>query len=464
MADTYDVIVIGAGSTGTNAAWYARDNGLTCAVIESRLVGGECSYWACIPSKALLGPPKAVEAARRLPGAAEAVTGDVDVDAVLARRDEFVHDLDDGSQVEWMESIDATLIRGRGRLTGERAVEVTGDDGSTRSLVARRAVVVATGSRASTPPVDGLDQIRTWTNHEVTTAKQIPGRLIVLGGGVVGCEMAQAYRRLGASEVVMLERSGRILGPYDPWVSEIVTAAFEDDGIRIRTDTSVERATRAGADGPVTVELSDGTTQVGDELLVAAGRSPNTDDIGLDSIGLEPGGPLEVDGHLRVRGVDGGWLYAAGDVNGRALLTHQGKYQARLVGDTIAGREREAWADERAVPQVVFTDPEIASVGMTAREAEESELDTKVVQVEIGSVAGAALAGATSGKAQLVIDDERRVVVGATFVGAGVGEMLHAATIAVVGEVPIDTLWHAVPAFPTVSEVWLRLLEADRGI
>ncbi len=277
--------------------------------------------------------------------------------------------------------------------------------------------------------------------------------------------MAQAYRRLGSQEVTIVEMADRILGPYEPWVSEVLTEALTDDGITIRTGAAASAAGRDGSDGPVTLTLDDGTTIEGDELLVAAGRTFNTDAIGLEHIGLEPGGPLPVDDQLRVQGVDGGWLYAAGDVNGRALLTHQGKYQARIVGDVIAGRDRAAWADHRAVPQVVFTDPEIAAVGHTEAQARDAGLDVKVVTLPIASTAGAALVGDdVRGKAQLVIDQDRRLIVGATFVGPHVGELLHAATIAIVGEVPIDTLWHAVPAFPTVSEIWLRLLEADRGL
>ena len=464
MTDTYDVIVIGAGSTGTNVAWYARDNGLSVAVVERELVGGECSYWACMPSKALLGPVHAVAAARRLPGAAQAVTGDVDVDAVLARRDSFISDLDDGPQASWLASIDAELIRGDARLTGERQVEVTAG-GTTRRLTANRAVVVATGTRASVPPVEGLRDVVTWDNRDVTTAKEIPSRLVILGGGVVGVEMAQAYRRLGASEVTIIEMVDRILSPYEAWVSELLTDSLTEEGISIRTGVAAQKVARQGVDGPVTVTMADGSEVVGDELLVSAGRTFNTDAIGLESVGLEPRGPLKVDDQLRAQGVDGDWLYAAGDVNGRALLTHQGKYQARLVGDILAGKDREAWADNRAVPQVVFTDPEIAAVGRTEAQAREAGIAVKVVAVPITSVAGAALVGDDlRGRAQLVIDDARRVVIGATFVGPHVGELLHSATIAIVGEVPIDTLWHAVPAFPTVSEVWLRLLEADRGL
>lgn len=462
MSDTFDVIVLGAGSTGTNVAWYARDNDLTVAVVERELVGGECSYWACMPSKALLGPTHALAAARRLPGAKEAV-GEVDVNAVLARRDDFISRLDDSSQVSWLDGVGADLLRGEGRLSGERQVVVTATDGSTRTLTARRAVVVATGSRASVPPVAGLADIRTWDNRDVTTAKDVPRRLLILGGGVVGCEMAQAYRRLGAQEVTVVERSDVLVANFEPWAGELLAEALAEDGITVLTGRSVEHAARDGQDGPVTLRLDDGTELEGDEVLVAAGRTFNTDDIGLETVGLEPSGPIEVDDQLRATGVEGDWLYAAGDVNGRVLLTHQGKYQARWVGDIIAGKERTAWADHTAVPQVMFTDPELASVGRSEQQARDAGLDVKTVSYEIGSVAGGALLGA-KGRAQLVIDQSERVVVGATFVGPHVGEMLHAATIAVVGKVPIDTLWHAVPAFPTVSEVWLRLLEADRGL
>ncbi len=390
---------------------------------------------------------------------------DVDVDAVLARRDRFISHLDDESQVQWLDSIDADLIRGQGRLAGEREVTVTSTDGSVQRLFARRAVVVATGSRASLPPVEGLRDIRTWDNRDVTTAKDIPQRLLVLGGGVVGCEMAQAYRDLGAEEVTIVERSERLVGGFEAWASPLLAEAFHDAGIRVLTGRSVEHVARQGEDGPVTVRLDDGTSLGGDELLVAAGRTFNTDDLGLESIGLDPGGPLKVDDQLRVSSVGGEWLYAAGDVNGRALLTHQGKYQARLVGDIIAGKQRSAWADHSAVPQVMFTDPELAAVGRTEQQARDAGIDVKTVSYEIGSVAGGALLGnGIRGRAQLVIDQTERVIVGATFVGPHVGEMLHAATIAIVGRVPLDTLWHAVPAFPTVSEVWLRLLEADRGL
>jgi pyruvate/2-oxoglutarate dehydrogenase complex dihydrolipoamide dehydrogenase (E3) component len=465
MTDEYDVIVLGAGSTGTNVAWYARDNDLSCAVVETERVGGECSYWACMPSKALLVPLHAVAAARRLPGAAGAVSGQVDVEAVLDRRDEFISHLDDSSQASWLDSVGADLVRGTGRLVGPKQVQVTAQDGSTRRMTARLGVVVATGTRAAVPPVEGLREITSWDNRDVTTAKQIPARLLVLGGGVVGVEMAQAYRGLGAEQVTVIEMGDRLLANYEPWVGEVLADVFADAGIAVLTGRKATRAERDGTDGPVTLTLDDGTRLVGDEVLVAAGRTYNTDDIGLETVGLSPGGPLEVDDQLRVTAVQDGWLYAAGDVNGRALLTHMGKYQARQVGDVLAGKDVSAWADHTAVPQVVFTDPEIAAVGLTEKLARDAGFDVKVVTYGTGAVAGGALVAADSrGKAQLVIDQKKRVVVGATFIGPQVGEMLHAATIAVVGKVPIDMLWHAVPSFPTVSEVWLRLLEADRGL
>lgn len=453
-----DVVVLGAGSAGTNVAWYARDNGLSVVVVESGLVGGECSYWACIPSKALLEAPRVVAAVQRMSGAGGAA---VDVDRVLERRDALISHLDDASAVEWLEGIGARLRRGRGRIIGAREVEVTDGDGRSTRLTADRAVVVATGTRAAQPPVPGLDDVRAWSSREATTAKDVPQRLLVLGGGAVGCELAQAYRRLGATEVTIIQRGDRLLKRYDPWVSELVADAFAAEGIRLCTGRSADRVERPGTNGPVRVTLDDGSELEGDELLVATGRTPNTEDIGLDAVGMEPGGFLEVDDQMRVDGRD--WLFAVGDVNGRALLTHQGKYQGRTVGDLLAGRERSAWADHCAVPQVVFTDPEVASVGLTASDARDEGAAVDVVAVELASVAATKLT-ATAGRAQLVIDRGRQVVLGATFVGEGAGELLHSATIAIVGEVPVDRLWHAVPAFPTLSEVWLRLLEAHRSL
>ena len=464
MSDEFDVIVIGGGPAGENAAAYARENGLEVVLIENELVGGECSYWACMPSKALLRPGEALTAARRVPGAEAAVTGEVDVAATLKSRDAFASNWDDKHQVAWIEGTGTTLVRGHGRLSGERTVEVTSEDGATRTLTARRGVVIATGTSAAIPPVEGLRDIAVWDSRDITTAKQIPARLLVLGGGVVGAEMAQAFRRLASEEVTIVEMADRLLPAEEPFVGEQLREAFESEGITIHTDAKAVSVERQG-DGPVTLTLEDGQDLVADEIVVATGRRPNTGDIGLDSVGLEPGRSIATDDQLRAEGVDGGWLYAIGDVNGRALLTHHGKYQARLVGDHLAGKPVEARADHEALVRVVFTDPQVAAVGPTLADARECGLDVDTLSYGIGDVAGAALLGRdVSGTAQLVVDRQHRTIVGATFTGPGVGEMLHAATIAIVSGVTLDQLWHAVPAFPTISEVWLRLLEVDRGL
>ncbi|MFF9490723.1 dihydrolipoyl dehydrogenase family protein [Streptomyces sp. NPDC014676] len=474
-ADTYDVIVIGAGPVGENVADRVVQGGMSAAIVERELVGGECSYWACMPTKALLRSTAALRAAQRLPGAREAVTGELDAGAVLARRDAFASHWKDEGQVSWLESAGIALYRGQGRIAGERAVEVVGEDGAVTSLTARHAVVVTTGSSALLPDVPGLAEAGVWTSREAAAAEAVPGRLTVIGGGVVASEMATAFAALG-SRVTMLARDG-VLPLSEPFVGERVTASLREAGATVLLGAEAGAVERAD-DGTVRVTLTTGELIEADEVLVAIGRRPNTQDIGVDQVGLEPGGWLAVDDTLRVVGDDGqalggGWLYAVGDVNRRVLLTHQGKYQARAAGDVIVARakgesvEDGRWgrhvasADERWVPQVVFTEPEVASVGLTAAAAQAAGLRTRVVDYNLGAVAGSALhADDYQGCARMVVDEDRKVIVGFTLVGPDVAELLHAATIAIAGEVPLDRLWHAVPAYPTVSEVWLRLLEA----
>jgi dihydrolipoamide dehydrogenase len=408
-----------------------------------------------MPSKALTRPGELLAEARRIPGVAEAVTGELDAAAVLRRRDEIIHNLDDSAMVPWLESRNATVVRERGRLDGERRV-VAGDD----TLVARKAVVVATGSSPLIPPIDGLREIDPWTNREATIAKEVPERLAILGGGVVGVELAQAYVTLG-SVVTQIERGDRLIAREEPFASDDVEQALREKGVDVMLGTA---ATSVSADGgEITLELDNGGPVRADQLLVAIGRKLNSDDIGLETVGLEAGKPVEVDDSMRSTGPD--WLYAIGDVNGRALLTHMGKYQARIAADVILGYESGCLpsnATEARSPRVIFTDPQVAAVGYTLEAARRDGVNARVVDVPTQGSAGASFYGRddTPGTARLVVDDDRRVIVGATITGPEIAEFLQAMTIAVVGEVTLDRLFHAVPAFPTRSELWLYLLEA----
>jgi dihydrolipoamide dehydrogenase len=469
----FDVIVIGAGPTGENVADRAVKGGLSAVIVESNLAGGECSYWACIPSKVLLRSSVALEAARRVDGAKQAITGPLDASAVLARRTLFTESWKDDSQVEWLKGAKVTLVRGHGRLAGERIVEVLAGDGSVMRLTARHAVVICTGTRPMVPAIPGLAEAFPWTNREATRTDRIPPRLAVLGGGPEACELGQAFHSLGANEVTILDRADRLLERFEPFVGEKVAAKFCDLGISVHTSANVTRVQRGAPNTPVQVSF-DGRSIEADEVLVATGREPNTKDIGLETVSLKPGDWLEVDDTCRVKGVADGWLYAAGDVNHRVLLTHMGKYQARVCGDTIAARAKgelneppkpwtrfAATADHAAVPQVVFTDPECAAVGLTEAQARHAGLRVRAVEYDINHVTGAQIvADGYQGHAKIIVDEDRRVLLGATLVGQDVGELIHAFTVAVVGEVSLDRLWHAVPSFPTMSEIWLRLLES----
>ncbi|MBE4717585.1 NAD(P)/FAD-dependent oxidoreductase [Pseudarthrobacter sp. AB1] len=491
----FDVIVIGAGAVGENVADRVVQGGLTAVLIEAELVGGECSYWACMPSKALLRPGTALHGAQSVPGAVEAITLTLDAAAVLKRRDYFTANWQDDSQVKWLEDAGIELIRGHGWITAPRTVEVAGLDGNTYELKARHAVVLATGSRPTTPPIDGLADLQVWGTREATSAKQVPERLAVIGGGVAGTELAQAFARLG-SDVTLVARSG-LLGTFPAEASRLVVAGLRADGVAVRLNTSTE-SVRENDDGTFTLTVQDGTpdgrtTVTADKVLVSTGRHPALEGLGLESLGFEArdGQPLKLttDSTGLVQGIpdapgtqnvqddegsDGEypWLYAVGDAAGSNFFTHQGKYEARATGDAIAARAKGElrgtpgpWsryaqtANQHAVPSVVFTDPELAAVGRTVEQAKRDGYNVASVELPI-EVSGSSLHSEHyEGWAQLVVDEDRRVLLGATFAGPDVGELLHAATIAVVGEVPLERLWHAVPSFPTVSEVWLRLLE-----
>ncbi|MCW2538455.1 MAG: pyridine nucleotide-disulfide oxidoreductase dimerization region [Frankiales bacterium] len=491
--DTWDFVIIGGAPPGENVAQYAtQGSDRTAVLVEEQLVGGECSYWACMPSKGLLRPIEVLDTARHLPGV-KSIVGDhsLDVQAVLERRDAIVNHHDDTSQVDWATSVGVDVVRGRARLAGVKSVEVTAPDGSTRTLRARHAVVLDTGTAAAIPPVPGLREALPWISRDATNLHEIPRRVAIIGGGVVACEAATWLNGLGVDELTIIGDAPSLLGRNEPFAGEYVARKFESRGVTLHLGVSVDRVERVDPKdtgeghvhgGEVTVHFGDASVTV-DEIVVAAGRSPASRDIGLDTIGLAAGGTLDakvtankgfvaVDDHFAVEGVegvDGEWLYAVGDIVGRALLTHMGKYQARICGAVLAARASglpvdgprfSDIADHGMVPQVTFTDPQVASVGLTEQEARTKGISVETVEYDMSALAGTyVMREDYAGRAKFVIDSDSDTLVGATFVGPEVSDLVHAATIAVVGKVTLETLWHAVPSYPTPSEIWLRLLE-----
>jgi pyruvate/2-oxoglutarate dehydrogenase complex dihydrolipoamide dehydrogenase (E3) component len=425
------VVIIGGGSTAEAAASALRklEPDTPIALIESGLVGGECSYYACMPSKALLRPPEAVAAARLVPGAAEAVTGRVDPARAFWHRDQVTGDLDDSSQAEWLAGLDVELVRGRARVVEPGGVEADG-----RRLGYGR-LLIATGSAPSIPPIAGLDRVEYWTNREATSTHAVPASMIVVGAGPVGCELAQLFARLG-SRVAVVDVADRLLPRDHPDAGAIIADVLREDGVALHLGQSIERV-----EPGVHAQLADGTRISGDRLLIAAGRRANTDGLGVEALGVRVSKRgIEVD--ERMRAADGVW--AAGDVTGIAMFTHVGKYQARVAAAAMAGRE--ARADYRAVPAVTFTDPQVASVGDTSGEG--------AVVGERGSTARLSTYERPKrpGFLKVFADPARRVLVGAVAVGPEAGEWLGQLTLAIRAEVPVDVLLETIQPYPTFSE------------
>lgn len=487
QTQTYDVVVIGGGAVGENLADRAVQGGLSAAIVESELVGGECSYWACMPSKALLRPGAALAAAEAVPGTGE-VPQHVDVEATFAARDSFASDWNDESQVEWLSSAGIDLIRGTARIIGEREVEVNPNieqagvapqQSHPTTVRARHAVAICTGTTPVLPPIEGLAESRPWTSAEATAATQVPPELLIIGGGVVGCEMATVFADLGA-RVHLIARGKNLLAGVDEFAGQAVGAALANMGVDVRLSCEVTSCAQVGADPTDLIgddatsfsgirteaTLSDGTAIVADQILVATGRKPDVPEITAGGIERDESGQVALDHDLRAVGTD--WLYVVGDASGRAHTTHQGKYQARIIGDLIAQRANapsagsaDLRADDLGPPQVIFTRPEVAHVGLSAAAAQEQGRNVQIFDQDLGAVAGAALhAHGYQGQVRFVVDVEQQLLIGATFVGQDVAEMLQAATTAIIGQVPLQRLKHVVPAYPTMSEVWLRFLEA----
>lgn len=468
----FDVVVVGGGPGGASAAQYLIAEGLDVALIEERLIGGECHYWACNPTKSLLRPIEVLALAKAVPGAREAVgEGQLDVAAVFAKRDAIVDHLNDDGATAGLQQSGLTVFHARGRLAGQREVTVTHPDGREETIRARQAVVLATGTRPAIPDVPGLADANPWTNRELAAMTYVPPRTLIIGGGVVAVEFATILAGLG-SKVTLLARGDTLLRNSETVASEMVTESLRRKGVDLRFHAHPSGVVRPIAGGPVSVTVGDEYIEV-DEVVVATGRTVNTDSLGLDTVGLRAGEFVAVDDHLQAVGVDGSWLYAMGDTTGRALLSHLSQYHAVVVADVIAARARgRQLADDELIardphnlPQVVYTDPQVIEVGRTESQARADGFTVTTTTARYPEAVPdlAIFRDGFDAWAKLVIDADTDTLLGATFVGPEFAELAQAATLAVVAKVPIETLRHVVAPHPSVNQIWNPLLARQRG-
>lgn len=437
-----DVIVIGTGPGGETAAGRLLAGGLRVAVIERELIGGECAYWACIPSKTLLRPVEARAEAAHVAGLGAPV---LEWAGVRDYRDDMIRHLDDGAQVEGYRTQGATVIKDTARLVGRDPwrVQAGGQE------LSAGHVVIATGSQPRRPPIDGLDDVTVWTNREATTLAEIPDRAVLIGGSAVGVELGQFLARMG-THVTLVQRGERLLDREEPRVGELVAEGLRVDGIDLHLGTEARTTRRDGSD--TVVDLSDGATVRTDVIVLGAGRAPRTSELGLDDVGVQPDarGGLAVDEHCRV--ADG--LWALGDVTGIALFTHVAQYQARIVADAILGTPHTA--DYSGIPRVVFAQPEIAAAGLTTAQAREQGIDVASTELDLAASLARPWTYETdpAGHLGLLADRDRRILLGAWAIAPQAGEWIHHAALAIRAAIPIDTLRDGIAQFPTYHEAY----------
>ena len=445
MADAYDVIVIGMGPGGEVAASRLLKAGRRVAVVERELVGGECAYWACIPSKTLLRPPEAKTAVDRAGGVDGA---QLDWPSTRDYRDYMVRHLDDTDQVKGLEKSGATVIKGGARITGPGTIDVDG-----RSLCGEH-LVIATGSDALMPPIEGLDEVPVWTNREATTVAEIPDRVVIIGGSAVGVELGLFLRRYGA-QVTILETAERLLPREEPRPGELTEHYLRDEGIDVRTGTSAARVRREGGD--TVVEVDGGGHLLCDVIVIGTGRRPRTAGLGVDAAGVQLGehGEVVVDAHCRAAES----VWAVGDVTAVMPFTHVATYQARVVADNILGTPRTA--RYTGIPRVVFTDPEVAAVGLTAEQAEQQGVSVSSAEIDLAHAIARPWTYEREPRGHLGVlaDRDRGVLLGAWAVAPQASEWIHTAALAVREEIPLDRLLDQVPQFPTYNEGYLKALQ-----